>query len=204
MNEEDRKGDTIGFRVTRERRDAIKLIATKHNTSMSDVVDTLILSGLNDFLMPVEEKKLINRIKQEIKGKTNITDGEFVEILRDIGSWDDKIERVWKLDDDKLASYVVMFCLAAHLRPVFKEIPGLSSIASDVRMIRNSGELHEKQAQNEDKFTFGALDEVYEEVKKDTIKKVEEVITEDNLGDIEDTSIESPSFLVQFREENNK
>jgi len=201
---ENRSNDSIGLRLPSELRDRFQSFADAHNDSLSSVVKTLATYGLDFWTLPSEEIKLINRIKREIKGKTNITDGEFVEILRDIGSWDDKIERVWKLDDDKLASYVVMFCLAANLRPVFKKIPGLSSIASDVRMIRNSGELDENQAQNEEKFTFGALDELREEVKNDSIQKVEEVITEDNLENVEDTSIESPSFLVQFREENNK
>jgi len=200
---EDRSNDSIGLRLPSELRNRFQLFADAHNESLSSVVKSLATYGLDFCTLPIEEKKLIHRIKEEVKGKTNVTDGKFAEILRDVGSWDDKIERVWKLDDEKLASYVHMFCLAAYDRPAFKEIHELSSIPYFLRKIKNSGELDEKQAQNEDKFTFGALDELYEEVKKDTIQKAEEVITEDNLENVDDTSIETPSFLVQFRKENN-
>jgi len=196
-----RKSDTIGFRVTPDMRETIERISKKQSASMSEVVETLVLAGLCDLQTPVEERKLMDRFKQEVKGKSNVTDGEFVEILRDTLSFDDKLERVYKLDDRTLANYAVLFCFAVSERPVFKEtVLGLETIAHKLMRFRDSGILPQKQAQNETKFTFGALDELYE-VKKETIQKVEQVISDDIQETDTKPRIPSPPWLTQFRKD---
>ncbi|MBC8502152.1 MAG: hypothetical protein H8D35_03385 [Nitrosopumilus sp.] len=173
----DRLNDFIGLRCTSDDRDRLQSHADGMCESLSSAILSLALRQLEEWNKPRQEIDLNIRIKREIEGITSVPDHKFQEIIRNLNNFDKMYDVLKKTDPYSLSWYIEVGLRV--LGEVMRDIPSSGYVADKLAEARRSGKLDEKQAQNECNFTFGALDQLEDEVKEETIQEVEEVISED-------------------------